>query len=139
MKKKAILMWILFVACVIATIAARYIADREEVSYEEVSVKVVSAENKRVRNRSTGTTYTSCEVIVKYNGENWDLKNAHSASSYLPGREVTAYLSHGSLYADVAGARSSTPLFYTYFAFLVGSIVMLCVALTYTSKARREG
>lgn len=138
MKKKAILMWIIFVACVVATIAARYMADREQVAYEAVSVTVVSAEENRVRNRTTGTTYTSYDVIVKYNGENWELKNAHSAYAYPSGKKITAYLSHGSLYADIAGTRSSTPLFYTYFGFLVGSIVMLCVAISYTIKAKQE-
>ena len=37
MKKKAMLMWILFVVCVIGTVGLRYLSDREDVEYEEVT------------------------------------------------------------------------------------------------------
>ncbi|MCM1181955.1 MAG: penicillin-binding protein [Roseburia sp.] len=138
MKKKAVITWIIFVICVIATIGFRYLSDNEQVEYEEVTARVVSAEKKTVRNRSTHSTYTSYEVKVEYDGKEYDLKNAHSAY-YRQGETITAYLSRGKLYADVEGVQSSTMLFYAYFAFLVGSVVMFGVALNNTIKAKQMG
>ncbi|MDE7324111.1 MAG: penicillin-binding protein [Lachnospiraceae bacterium] len=138
MKKKAMLMWILFVVCIIGTVALRYFADREQVQFEEVSAKVVSAQEKVLKNRKTGTEYTSYEVTVEYEGEEYALKNAHNVYQYPSGKEITAYLSRGSLYANIEGVRSSTPLFYAYFAFLIASLVMLGVAINETVKAKRK-
>ncbi len=138
MKKKAIVMWIIFVVCVISTIALRYFSDRQQIQYETVSAKVISAEKKTLKNRSNGNTYTSYHVTVEYEGKEYELKNAHSTYEYPKGKEITAYLSRGNLYADVAGVKSSTPLFYAYFGFLVGSIVMLCVAINSSVKAKRK-
>lgn len=58
MKKKAMLMWILFVVCVIATVGLRYIFDRQNVEFEEVTVTVLDAEQKELINRKTHSTYT---------------------------------------------------------------------------------
>lgn len=47
MKRKVMLMWILFVVCVITTLVLRYFLERQDVEFEEVTVTVVSAEKKR--------------------------------------------------------------------------------------------
>lgn len=138
MKKKAILMWILFVVCVIGTIVLRYFSDRQNVQYEEVSATVVSAQEKVVQNQKNSSTYTFYEVIVEYNGEECELKNVHSAYEYPRGKKVTAYLSNGKLYANIEGVESSTPLFYAYFVFLVACPVTLGVAINETVKAKRR-
>lgn len=135
-KKKAVLMWILFVVCVIGTVGLRYLSDREEVEYEEVTATVISAEERELENRKTNTSYTSYDIKVEYEGEEYELKNAHNAYEYRSGREITAYLSRGSLYANIEGVESSTPLFYAYFVFLVASFVMLGVAINQSIKAR---
>ncbi|MDE6915975.1 MAG: penicillin-binding protein, partial [Lachnospiraceae bacterium] len=135
MKKKAILMWILFVVCIVGTVALRYLSDRQDVQYEEVSATVISAQEKVMTNRKTHSTYTSYEITVKYDGKEYDLKNAHGIYGFNSGAEVTAYLSNGKLYANIEGVESSTPLFYAYFAFLIASPVMLGVAINESVKA----
>lgn len=138
MKKKAMLMWILFVICVIGTVGLRYLSDREDVEYEEVTATVISSEERVLENRKTHSSYTSYDIVVEYEGQEYDLKNAHNAYQYVSGREITAYLSRGSLYANIEGVESSTPLFYAYFAFLVASVVMLGVAINESVKAKRQ-
>ena len=64
-KKKAVLMWILFVVCVIGTVGLRYLSDREEVEYEEVTATVISAEERELENRKTNTSYTSYDIKVE--------------------------------------------------------------------------
>lgn len=138
MKKKAMLMWILFVVCVIGTVGLRYLSDREDVEYEEVTATVISAEEHVLENRKTNSSYTSYDITVEYEGEEYALKNAHNVYEYRSGREITAYLSRGNLYANIEGVESSTPLFYAYFAFLVASVVMLGVAINESVKAKRK-
>lgn len=135
MKKKAVIMWIVFVLCVISTVVLRSLSDSRQVEYDTVKARVLSAEQKTLRNRSTGTTYTSYEIMVEYNGKEYELKNAHDTYQYPRGKEITVYLSRGSLYANTEGVQSSTPLFYAYFVFLVASVVMLGVAANSTVKA----
>ena len=138
MKKKAMLMWILFVVCVIATVGLRYIFDRQNVEFEEVTVTVLDAEQKELINRKTHSTYTFNEITVEYEGEEYELKNARSVYEYPIGKDVTAYLAHGKLYANVEGVESSTPLFYAYFAFLVASFVTLGLAINESVQSRRR-
>ena len=127
MKKKAMLMWILFVVCVLGTVGLRYLSDREDVEYEEVTVTVLSAQERVIENRKTNSSITS-----------YDIKNAYNVYQYHIGNEVTAYLSRGSMFANIEGVQSSTPLFYAYFAFLVASFVMLGVAINESVKAKRK-
>lgn len=138
MKKKAMLMWILFVVCVIGTVGLRYLSDRQNVEYEEVTATVISAQERVIENRKTNSSYTSYDITVEYEGEEYALKNAHNVYEYRSGREITAYLSRGNLYANIEGVESSTPLFYAYFAFLVASVVMLGVAINESVKAKRQ-
>ena len=138
MKRKVMLMWILFVVCVITTLVMRYFLERQDVEFEEVTVTVVSAEKKELENRKTNTTLTINDVKVEYEGEELALKNAYDVYMYPTGKEVTAYLSHGKLYANIAGVESSTLLYYVYFAFLIASFIMFGVAINESIQARRR-
>ena len=138
MKRKVMLMWILFVVCVITTLVMRYFLERQDVEFEEVTVTVVSAEKKELENRKTNTTLTINDVKVEYEGEEYALKNAYDVYMYPTGKEVTAYLSHGKLYANIAGVESSTLLYYVYFAFLIASLIMFGVAINESTQARRR-
>ncbi len=138
MKRKVMLMWILFVVCVITTLVMRYFLERQDVEFEEVTVTVVSAEKKELENRKTNTTLTINDVKVEYEGEEYALKNAYDVYMYPTGKEVTAYLSHGKLYANIAGVESSTLLYYVYFAFLIASFIMFGVAINESIQARRR-
>ncbi len=138
MKRKVMLMWILFVVCVITTLVLRYFLERQDVEFEEVTVTVVSAEKKELENRKTNTTLTINDVKVEYEGEEYALKNAYDVYMYPTGKEVTAYLSHGKLYANIAGVESSTLLYYVYFAFLIASFIMFGVAINESIQARRR-
>ncbi len=131
-------MWILFVVCVITTLVMRYFLERQDVEFEEVTVTVVSAEKKELENRKTNTTLTINDVKVEYEGEEYALKNAYDVYMYPTGKEVTAYLSHGKLYANIAGVESSTLLYYVYFAFLIASFIMFGVAINESIQARRR-
>lgn len=131
-------MWILFVVCVITTLVLRYFLERQDVEFEEVTVTVVSAEKKELENRKTNTTLTINDVKVEYEGEEYALKNAYDVYMYPTGKEVTAYLSHGKLYANIAGVESSTLLYYVYFAFLIASFIMFGVAINESIQARRR-
>ena len=138
MKRKVMLMWILFVVCVITTLVLRYFLERQDVEFEEVTVSVVSAEKKELENRKTNTTLTINDVKVEYEGEEYALKNAYDVYMYPTGKEVTAYLSHGKLYANIAGVESSTLLYYVYLAFLIASFIMFGVAINDSIQARRR-
>ena len=138
MKRKVMLMWILFVVCVITTLVLRYFLERQDVEFEEVTVTVVSAEKKELENRKTNTTKTINDVKVEYEGEEYALKNAYDVYMYPTGKEVTAYLSHGKLYANIAGVESSTLLYYVYLAFLIASFIMFGVAINESIQARRR-
>ena len=138
MKRKVMLMWILFVVCVITTLVLRYFLERQDVEFEEVTVTVVSAEKKELENRKTNTTLTINDVKVEYEGEEYALKNAYDVYMYPTGKEVTAYMSHGKLYANIAGVESSTLLYYVYFAFLIASFIMFGVAINESIQARRR-
>ena len=138
MKRKVMLMWILFVVCVITTLVMRYFLERQDVEFEEVTVTVVSAEKKELENRKTNTTLTINDVKVEYEGEEYALKNAYDVYMYPTGKEVTAYLSHGKLYANIAGVESSTLLYYVYLAFLIASFIMFGVSINESIQARRR-
>ena len=124
--------------CVITTLVLRYFLERQDVEFEEVTVTVVSAEKKELENRKTNTTLTINDVKVEYEGEEYALKNAYDVYMYPTGKEVTAYLSHGKLYANIAGVESSTLLYYVYLAFLIASFIMFGVAINESIQARRR-
>ena len=139
MKKKSIISWCIFVVCLITTVVLWFHVHAQDVEYEEVEARVVSAVTKQVRNRSNGTTYDFYEVMVDYNGEIVELENVHNTYQYPQGKTVKAYrANNGRLFANIEGVSSSTPLATVYFVFLFGSFIMLFVAAIYSSKAKQE-
>ena len=139
MKKKAGLLWCAFVACLIATVVMWFAVNKQEIKYEEVEVRVISAVTKQLRNRSTGTYYDFYEITVEYNGGTYELENAHNTYQYPQGATVKAYLANnGRLFANVEGVSSTTPLATVYFVCLFGSFGLLFAAATYSGKAKQE-
>ncbi len=134
MKKKITALWILFIVCVCITIGLWFMVNKSNPKYEEVQVTVLSAETKKVKNRKTGSTYTSYEIKVSYEGKTYDLENAHNAYSYLEGRQAKAYLYKNRLFANVEGVKNATSAGTLYFVFLIGSFILFFVTLIDTSK-----
>lgn len=136
MKRKAIISTIVLLICIIATVALRFAVDRVNADYREVKATVVSSETKQVK--VLGSRQTVYEVIVRYEGQRYDLKNTHGTAAYQPGREVTVYLSNGELYANIEGVKTATPLAKVYFGSLFASFAMVVVTVTLISKARHS-
>lgn len=138
MKKKILAVWGIFVLCVAITVGLWFAMNKQEVSYQEVEVKVISSETKRVKNKKNGNTYDFYEVKVEYEGKEYELGNVHSAASYYKGKKVKAYLSNEKLYANIEGVKTSTPIATIYFIFLFGSFGMLFLAAMYTGKLSQK-
>lgn len=136
MKTKVTISVIVLLLCIAATVGLRIATDRASTAYDEVEATVVSSETKQ--KKVLGTRQTVYEVIVRYEGQNYELKNTHGTAAYQPGWEVTVFLSGGELYANVEGVKTSTPLATVYFVFLFASFGMVIVTVTVISKARRS-
>ena len=133
MKKKSTLLWCAFVVCLIATVVMWFVVNTQKIEYEEVEVRVLSAETTQLRNKSTGAHYDFYEVTVEYNGETYKLENVHNTYQYPQGATVKAYLANnGRLFANIEGVSSSTPLATVYFVCLFGSFGLLFVAAFYS-------
>lgn len=137
-KKKIILLWVAFVACVIITVVLWFAVNKSNPEFEEVKATVQSSTTEQIVNRKTGSRTTIYKVKVRYKGETYDLHNPHGIAAYPEGKSVTAYLYNGKLYANEEGVKTSTPLSTVYFVFLFGSFGMLFVASTYTSKLSKK-
>ena len=133
-KKTVILMGVGFVVCLVLTIVFRILMDNQNLEYEEVQVRVVSADSgtTRVKTRYSSSTITNYTVKVRYDGETYELENVHSLSGYTEGKTVKAYLSNGKLYANVEGVNTSTPVAYAYFGFMIASFILLMAFLCNT-------
>ena len=139
MKKKSTLLWCAFVVCLIATVVMWFVVNAQKIEYEEVEVRVLSAETTQLRNKSTGAHYDFYEVTVEYKGETYKLENVHNTYQYPQGATVKAYLANnGRLFANVEGVSSSTPLATVYFVCLFGSFGLLFLAAVYSGKAKQE-
>lgn len=136
MKRNAIISVIVMLLCIITTVGLRFAVDRADTDYSEVKVTVVSSETKQ--KKVLGKRQTVYEVIVRYEGQKYELKNTHGTAAFQPGREVTAFLSGGELYANIEGVKTSTPIAMVYFGFLFASFAMVIVTITLISKARQS-
>ncbi len=81
---------------------------------------------------------TTYDIVVSYQGQNYDLKNAHDSYSYRKGATVTAYLSNGKMYANVEGVQTSTPVATAYFVALIGSFVMFFITICLWANAAQQ-
>lgn len=137
-KKSVIILWIAFAICVIATVVLWFGMNNAKLNYEEVEVLVLSSKVEQVVNKKTGSKTNFYKVEVEYNGEKYDLGNAHSASAYPKGKRVKAYLANEKLYADVDGVKTATPVATAYFVFLFGSFGLLFIAAVQSSKLHQN-
>ena len=96
------------------------------------------AVERTVRTRYSTSRQTVYEVVVRYDGENYDLINAHNAYSYQEGKTVKVYLAGGKMYANEEGVRSGSLFGKAYSAALIGSLVMFFVTIILWSKAAQE-
>lgn len=138
MKNKMLWLWILWIACVVATVGLWFGMNKVALNYDEVEVRVLSAVTKKVKNKKNGSTYDFYEIKVDYNGETYDLENAHDSYSYTQGKKIKAYLYKDKLYANVEGVKTATPTANLYFIFLFGSIGLLCFNLYYSGKLKEN-
>lgn len=138
MKKKVILLWCAFAVCLIATVVMRFAMNAQEIEYEEVEVRVLSAETKHTYGVQRAQMI-SYEVMVEYNGDRYKLGNVYNTYQYPKGATVKAYLANnGRLFANVEGVSTSTPLAEGYFVFLGVDYGLLIVAAMYSGKAKQE-
>lgn len=130
--------------CIVATVLLRIPMNNAKLDYTEVSVEVVSSEAKEttVRRGFARSTMTTYDIVVRYEGQKYELENAHNSYSYRVGATVTAYLSDGKMYANVEGVRTATPAAYAYFTALFASFIMIFVTAgmwsSVSQKKRRE-
>ena len=142
--KKVWALGILTIIFIVATVFLRKNMDNAELEYTEVKATVVSAETVR-KTIKTGysTSYqTEYNIVVHYQGKNYDLINAHDTYSYREGSTVTVYEANGKLYANVEGVRTSSPAGIAYFVGLFGSFTLFmataCVWSQVAQNRRRE-
>lgn len=135
MKKKVMISVIVMLLCIGATVGLGIAMNRADTDYEEVEVKVISSETKQKKMLKSRQLVN--EVIVRYQGEEYELKNLHDTYAYQPGSEVTVFLSGGELYANIEGVKTSTPLATVYFVFLFASFGMVILTAMFVSQGRR--
>lgn len=138
LKNKVAIMWIITIICLIMTVVFWFLMNKVEVEYEEVTAVVTNTSSRDVVNKKTGNRTTFYEVMVKYEGEEYELQNVHSLAGYTEGRSVKALLSNGKLYANVEGIKSTSPVAIVYFVFLFGTFGMLIASSTYMSKVKAK-
>lgn len=138
MKNKILFLWVGLVVCICITVGLWFAVNKSNPTYEEVQVTVLSAEKKKVKNKKTGSTYTTYQVEVEYEGKEYDLENAHSVYAYPKGKNVKAYLANNHLYANVEGVKNGTLVGKAYFVFLIGSFILFFVATVESSKAHQK-
>lgn len=136
MKKSYIVMIVVTIISIVLAIVLRVLMDHIDIQYEEVKATVISAESQIKVSRKY--TYTDYNVKVAYEGDTYELKNVTNTYSYMKGKVITAYLSNGELYANIAGVRGSTPVATAYFVFVFISLALIIATPAYiiTSKKR---
>ena len=135
MNKKAIILWIITVLCLVMTVVFWFLMNNYNPEYEEVKAIVTSATSKTLKNKKTGSnTATFYEVKARYNGKEYELKNVHGLAGYSEGKTVNAYFANGNLYANIEGITTTSPVGIVYFIFLFGTFIMIFVSSSYMSK-----
>ena len=126
----------LMVVCIITSVFLNQRRSQAVLEYEKVQVQVVSSEarERTVRTRYSTTRQTVYEVVVRYNGKDYDLKNAHSAASYRKGSTVTVYFAGGKMYADEAGVRSSTAEGIAYSVSIFATFGMFILSMVFLAQ-----
>ena len=137
-KTLVILSWCALVLCIVLAIIFWNLMNNSNPEFEEVTVMVTESKTEQIVNRKTGSRTTIYKVKVRFEGKEQELRNPHNTYMYPEGKEVTAYLANGKLYANKEGVKTSTPVATIYYVFLFASFGMLFVAPMCTSKYARE-
>lgn len=155
-KTQAIITFFLLAASVIWMVASRGKVESKSLDYEEVRVTVVSAETHRKRIGSSRSY--SYDVVVEYEGKQYDLINVKSgemaryealanlneevqyANPYL---DNTVFLSNGKLYSNIDGIKTDGKEFTWYLAGLGGTVLfgilyLMCVADLIDRKKKQK-
>ncbi len=148
-KKRIGIILITFVLLIVSVFLLIYYGNKvknQTLEYEEVEVTVISAE--KVRDKIVGTnTYSSRnEVIVEYEGMNYELHNVRDEQLgiYEWAREpVTVYLYDGKLYAYEAAVEMNSSAWNLRQAGLWGTYIfgiwhLLCVASLIDKKIKMK-
>ena len=88
--------------------------------------------NVAMRNQEVDYELVKAIVI----GVDYKPKNAHDSYSYQPGRTTDAYFSHGKMYANVEGIKTSGPIGIAYFGSMFATFLLLVVWLVSLSKKK---
>ncbi|MDR2957653.1 MAG: hypothetical protein LBU61_05685 [Coriobacteriales bacterium] len=88
----------------IALFAINIMSNNQEPSYETVLVTVVETSSPAGDNKSAS------EVIVTYNGKQYQLQSTTTANTPAPGTEFEAYLSQGEMYASIDDLITPLPI-----------------------------
>lgn len=136
-KQSMMLFWIClicFVIGIVGTIILWQKTNNQNIEgIEPVEVRVVDVVKKT--KKLNGRIYTNYEVTVRYDGEEYELKNGgHSPWTY-PGYEGTAYLYEGQIYASEGSVANSTNIGKLYFVFLFATFGLLFITPSVGSKA----
>lgn len=137
--KKVFICWAVMALCIVAAVLLRKPAANAKLDYKEVKALVVSSETRQIRNKYSSTTQTKYEIVVRYEGKEYDLKNANNAYSYREGQYVTVYLSGGKLYANLEGVRSATPLGIACSVATAGAFLMFILSMVMLAKTGQQG
>ncbi|MDE7297395.1 MAG: penicillin-binding protein [Lachnospiraceae bacterium] len=139
MKKVYICLGVM-VLFIVAAVLIKKPADDAKLDYKEVKARVVSSEakQKRIKTKYSTTYQTVYEVVVSYNGKEYDLKNAHNSYSYRKGSEVTVYLAYGKLYANIEGVRNASPLGIAHSVAIFGAFAMFILSMLLLAKVGQK-
>ena len=155
-KTQAIITFCLLAASVIWMVASRGKVESKPLDYEEVRVTVVSAETHRKRIGSSRSY--SYDVVVEYEGKQYDLTNVKSgemaryealanlneevqyANPYL---DNTVFSSNGKLYSNIDGIKTDGKEFHWYLVGLGGTVLfgilyLMCVADLVDRKKKQK-
>lgn len=139
--KKVIVCGILTVVCIIVAVLLRKPMENADLEYTEVEARVISSQSVRqtVRTRYSSSYQTVYKIVVRYKGEDYDLKNAHNTYSYPEGKTVKVYLSGGKMYANTEGVRNGSPYGIAYGAAILGAFGFFLITMVLWSKAGQHG
>ena len=134
--KTTVLRWLTLVGAVLTLIVTVLMCvkiNQQNVSYEEVEAKIVSAEKRRVKKRY------HYDVVVEYKGEKYELINVRSEefSGYevYKGNYATMYFANGKMYSNIAGIKTEGIAFYIYLGALMSTVVFLRLHVVFVKKS----
>ena len=139
--KKVWVLGILTIVFIVATVFLRQRMDNAELEYTEVQATVISSDtiHKTVKTQYSSSDITEYKIVVRYEGKDYDLINAHNSYSYREGSTVTVLKANGKLYANEEGVRTSSPVGTAYFVGLIGSFVLfLATVCTWAQVAQNK-